>query len=344
MKDGSNNDSVRKQHLAGMAVALAAAGAAKAAEDEDEFLKGIRSEDEEANYKAWSTADQVDPSVVPTLCTLLTADKPNVRNAAAEALKNVTHGVGKTIDAARLGANVGRPDDPGRMDRRQQVVGQFLAVLGNNKSSELAKTTVLRHLSLIATSDAVPEIAKFLMDEALNEEAAFCLERIPGKLSEEAMLNALPSVADEFKPRILAAVGHRQAEEAAGVCIDAMRSDDATMAMAGMKAWARIGVTTDQEVQLPERDKLNEWQRIEYDDSLLRYADARLAKGDAAEAAAIYRDALAREEEHLQCAGIIGLAKIDSAEAAAAIFPKLDSDHNTVRITARKAWEEIANT
>ena len=324
------------------AVAMAlAAGSAKAGEAEDKLLAGIRSEDEDENYAAWSTADQVDPSVIPALAELLTSKKLNVRKGAEEALKNVVHAVGKVINASGLGANTGRPDDPGRMDPRQTVVMHLHSVI-SGKGSETAKITAIRHLSLIGTTDDVGRIAPLLNDARLREEAAFCLERIPGKASEEALLAALPSAADDFKPRILAALGHRQADEAAGAAIEAMGSSDSTIAMAGLKAWARIGTSGGMDVTFPERDGLSEWQNIEFDDSQLRYADAQLARGNADEAQAIYVETLGRDEEHLQCAAIIGLANVASAEAAAAIFPKLDSDDNIVRITARQAWDRLA--
>ena len=265
--------------VAAAAATLAAKGRAVGAEAEDKFLAGIRSDDEAANYAAWSTADEVDASVIPALSELLNSKKPNVRKAADEALKRIVHSVGKTIDTRSMGANAGRPDDPGQMDPRQQVVTYLRSILeGKRPTNE--KTNALRHLSLLATSDDVREVAALIHDRDLREEAAFCLERIPGKASEEALLSALPSAADDFKPRILAALGHRRADEAVGVCVEAMGSEDTTIAMAGMKAWARIGTSTGADIDFPERDALTEWQQTEFDDSLLRFADAQLEKGN----------------------------------------------------------------
>ena len=323
------------------AMAVAAVATATAAEAEDKFLEGLRSDDEGANYAAWSTAGDMDPSVIPAVSELLTSKKPNVRKAAEESLKNIVHSVGKVIDPRSLGANTGRPDDPGRMDRRQQVVMQFRSIV-DGKRHLTEKTTALRHLSLIATTDDVDEIAAHIRDPELREEVAFCLERIPGKVSEEALLAALPSAANDFKPRILAALGHRRADEAVSACVDAMGSPDPGIAMAGLKAWGRIGTASGSEITFPDRDALSEWQSIEFDDSMLRYADGQREKGNTDEAASIYLEALDREEEHLQCAAIIGLAGIGTAEAAVAIFPKLDSENNTVRITARQAWASLA--
>lgn len=320
---------------------LAVAGAATAAEAEDKFLAGLRSDDEEANYEAWSQAGRVEPSVIPAVSELLTSKKPNVRKAADEALKAIVHAVGKTINPSRLGANTGRPDDTGRMDQRQQVVMHLLSLV-EGKRALVEKTTALRHLSLIGTTDDVARISRQLDDPQLREEAVFCLERIPGKASEEALLAAFPAAAADFQPRILAALGHRRADEAVRVCIEAMESGEPAIAIAGMKAWARIGTDVGAEVVFPELDSLSPWQQIEFDDSLLRYADAQLEKGNADEAADMYAKSLERDEEHLQCAAIIGLARVGTSGAAAAIFPKLQSENSIVRITARQAWSRMA--
>ena len=306
----------------------------------DKFLADIRSDDEDVRYAAWARADQADPAVIPELSKMLSSDKPGVRKAAEQALQNIVHGVGKTVNPEGLRANAGRPDDPGKRDKRQQVVAQLIGLL-DGKRAEIEKVTALRLLSLIATVDDVDAIGKLIHDPNLREEVVFCLERIPGKTSEQALLSALPEAADEFKPRILAALGHRRAEEAVGACLQAMRSPDLTIAMAGMKAAGRIGSRPGGEMELPEYDALTDWQKTEYTDSLLRYADAQIERGAPDEAWPIYLEALGREEEHLQCAAIVGLAKIGTAEAAAAIFPKLSSEDNTVRITAQKAWHRL---
>jgi hypothetical protein len=77
-------------------------------------------------------------------------------------------------------------------------------------------------------------------------------------------------------------------------------------------------------------------------DSTLRYADLQAKEGDAAEALRLYKIALDRPEPHWQCAAVIGLARMNTPDAALAIFPKLKSDNRTVRITAENAWKRMA--
>lgn len=326
---------------AALAVAAMTPAAAQSAAAPEQFLAGIKSDDEDTAYAAWSAADQMPPEVIPELGKLLSAEEPLTRKAAEEALKNIVHAVGKEVDPTGFAANAGRPDDAGQRNRRQQIVAQLLSLL-DGKSKQQEKVTALRHLSLLATVDHVRAVAEYIHDAKLREEVVFCLERIPGKTAEEALLAALPQAEDTFKPRILAALGHRRADEAMDACLEGMQSSDLTIAMAAMKAAGRIGVRMGGGIPLPDFDALSDWQKVEYHDSLLRYADAQVQSGNPEEAWPIYTAALERDEEHWQCAAIIGLAQIGTAQAAAAIFPKLSSDDNTVRITARKTWKAMA--
>lgn len=342
MQTSKKPDASRPVVSAAAVFVLASATKSLAAEKEEKFLGDIKSDDENIRYAAWMIADQMDPEVIPELSKLLTSDKPGVRKAADESLKYIVHSVGQEINPMGLRPARGRPGAPEESDKRQRVVEELLGLL-DGKRGNTEKVMALRHLSLIATGDDVPAITKLVHDPQLREEVVFCLERIPGKTSEEALLDALPNAPDEFKPRILAALGHRRAEEAMNACREAMQSPDTTIAMAGMKAAGRIGGTFGGEAQLPDYDSLSDWQKTEYLDSLLRYADGQVEKGNSNEAWPVYRQALNRDEEHWQCAAIIGLAKIGTAEAAAAIFPKLKSDDNAIRITAQTAWVAMSN-
>jgi hypothetical protein len=112
--------------------------------------------------------------------------------------------------------------------------------------------------------------------------------------------------------------------------------------MAGMKALGRIGKKPGVEVKPPKFDTLSGWQKVEYTDSILRYADEQARSGDAKEAVKLYSEVLNRAEEHLQCAALIGLSKTNTPEAAGLIFTRLKSANSTVRITAGKAWAAMA--
>jgi HEAT repeat protein len=278
--------------------------------DREQFLKDIAGDNVDARFGAWRAAAEQDANVVPALLRQLDSSNPGVAKAAAEALTTMVHGVGKLTG------------DPKR--------APLIAALLTQPSA-----LTLRLLSQIAGEREVPEIAKHLSNPTLREEAVYCLERIPGVAADTALVAGYDKAATEFKPRILAALGHRQAAGAVTLAQDAMKSSNADIANAGARAMGRIGRKP------PGGPK---WPKLDTPDSLdaqLRYADAQAAAGNTADAIAIYKTFLDRPEDHFQCAALVGLSKMATSEAAQLIFPKLKSERRQVRITASNAWSRI---
>lgn len=284
----------------------------------DQFLANIQSERAETRFAAWRAAAEVDPRAISELGKLAASENLGVAKAAREAIATMTHG----------------------SPHKREVAKQLIALTA--AAALPVKAHAFRNLSLIATEADVPAIAKSLSDPQLGEEAIFCLERIPGAAADKALIAAYKPAADEFKPRILYALGHRRVSEAVLLCLEAMRSPNKEIAMAGVKAYGRIGAKPAVAPRLPDTAGLTDWQKIDLTDSLLRYADEQARKGDHAEALRVYRTALDRTEEHWQCAAIIGIAKLGTPEAATLIHPKLRSPDAKVRITAQNAWKRMA--
>lgn len=293
--------------------------------DDQKFLTDIQHDNADTRFAAWRAAGAVSSAVIPQLGKLAASDKPGVAKAAREALTTMAHSVGK---------------DPA--DAKRPGVVKGLIELAGPASTLPVRVLAFRLLSSIAGEDTVPAIAKWIQSPELSEEVVYCLERIPGSASVKALIAAYPGAKDEFKPRLLAALGHLQAKEAVTLCAEAMKSPNTEIAVAGFKAYGRIGVKPASPAQIPDPKALSEWQRIDEMDSLLRYADAQAKAGNIADAMAIYKTALDRPEEHWQCAAVIGMAKIGTAEAAAVILPKMKSPNRTVRITAENAWKGMA--
>jgi len=293
--------------------------------DKAQFLADIRSENADVRFAAWRAAGDQEADVIAELGKLAAGHDPGVAKAATEALTTLVHSVGKDTASAK----------------RPLLVKELLE-LAASSSSLRVRFQAYRLLSLIAGENDVPAIAKSIQQAEVQEEVAFCLERIPGNASMKALLAAYPNAANAFKPRILAALGHLRAAEGLPLVLSAMRSPDKEIAIAATKAFGRIGRKPAQPPQFPPLAGLSEWQKIDHMDSRLRYADAQVAAGNHAEAMKVYREALDRPEEHWQCAGIIGIARMGTPEAATAIFPKLKSADRKVRITAQNAWKAMA--
>jgi hypothetical protein len=294
--------------------------------DAKTFLSQIQSDVAATRFSAWRSAGEAPPSTIPELGKLAGGSQPGIAKAAREALTTMVHSVGK---------------DPGSPNRAAVVKG--LLEIASPAYALPVRVHALRLLSNIAGEDSVPMIAELLKNPELREEAIYAIERIPGAASDRALLSAYEPAPADFKPRVLAALGHRRVEAAATLCLQAMRSQTPDIAVAGARAFGRIGrKPAAAEIPAINDPAMTGTQKTEVADAMLRYADAQAAAGNAAEALRLYRSALERTEEHWQCAALIGLAKIGTPDAAAAIHSKLKSPNRTVRITAANAWRSMA--
>lgn len=290
----------------------------------EKLIADLKSENADVRYSAWVAAASADPEIVPELGKLLTTEAPGVRKAGDEALKKVVHSVGRETAGARRAAVV-----------------QGLIALTDAKRPKWVRTVALRHLSAIGGDETAPVAAKILLEPDLEEEAVFCIERIPGSAADQALLAALDKVREPFRPRIFAALGHRRVATAAPLCAAAMTSSNLDLAMAAMKALGRIGADPGRGLKLPRYEDLTPFQKTEFNDAVLRFADGMVERGATGIAIELYRTGLDKPEEHVQCAAIVGLAKTGSAQAAELIRPKLESQQRNVRITAQKALKAL---
>ncbi|MCZ2147547.1 MAG: hypothetical protein LC126_07210 [Bryobacterales bacterium] len=282
----------------------------------EKLIADIQSGDKDVRFTAWRAAGDADASAIAELGKLAASSNPGVAKAAREAITTMVHAVGK---------------DPA--DGRRGAVGKELMGLGGAGNPLAARVLACRLLSGIAPESEAAAIAKWLADADLREEAIYCLERIPGEGVNQVLVGAYRAAPDEFKPRILAALGHRRAGEAVSLCVAAMRSPIASIAGAAVSAFGRIGKKPAGAFQWPKGADV---------DAVLRYADHQREQGNGAEAMRIYKAVIARPEEHLQCAAVIGLARLGAPEAAAALYPMLKSGNRKVRLTAAKAWKGMA--
>ncbi|MBN2326282.1 MAG: HEAT repeat domain-containing protein [Candidatus Omnitrophica bacterium] len=299
---------------------IAAASTPSAQADQEQFLADIKSGDPQKQLAAWKIADKQEPGVIAPLAKLLDSDDMSVQKTAAQSLMEIVHSVGKEKESAA----------------RKAVTNHLLNLL--KEDSTVIQTFALRALSLTANADSIPYIAPYMSREDLREEAVFCLERIPDAEADKALINALEKAPEDFKPRIIAALGHRKTEEAAPVIEEYMQSSNLDLAMAAVKAIGRIGVMP--ETDPPEFDSLNYRQKKILIDSALRFCDAQIQKGKLEFPGRMLVGLLNNDdeeiEEHYICAAIISASKMDFPEAAASIIKQLNRPLYIVRDTAKK--------
>jgi HEAT repeat protein len=296
--------------------------------DKTSFLADIRSNQADVRFAAWRSAGEQNADVIPELAAIASSTDAGVRKAALEAMTTLTHSVGK--------------DEAGQ--KRSQVGSALVGVAISDRNSTYVRGQALRLLSLLGGDDAVAAAVKLLSSPDLREEAVYCIERIPGAAATKALVAAYGPAPSDFKPRILAALGHRRDPEGVPLTVAAMQAADKEIAIAGLRAFGRIGRKPSGAVKYPPSQGLSGWQAIDHMDSRLRYADWQTVAGNHAEAMAIYKSALDAPEEHRQCAAIVGLGRMGTPQAASMIFPKLKSPSRKVRITAGQVWRAMAAT
>lgn len=311
------------------AAVLASAVESRAAESQDEFLARVQNPSNDVKFAAWKVADQQDPSVIGPLSKLLLSEDPAVAKAAEESLNKIVHSVGKD------------KNDP----KRKAVSQQLQKMLDEGPDS--LKVYALRAFSLVGDDEVVPVITPWLEKQEMREEAVYALERMPGSVSAKALLDALAPAPRDFKPRVIAALGHRKIEEAVAPLAAIMGGSDTDLAIDAMKALARIGKKVPEGTDVPEFDSLTPRQKAAFLDSTLRYADAQVKNGNGGEAAFLYNyfftmDEPEQAEEHFHCAAIVGMSKIDSPDVVEKIASRLTYEPSyIVRKTAANCLKEM---
>ena len=285
----------------------------------DQFLSNIQSPNADTRFAAWIQAGKQAPDVIDPLGKLLESKQPGVVKAASAALEQLAHSVGKTT---------GTP-------RRKEVTNQLRALL--KQDSKKIRVFALRCLSLIAEEDTIPAIAPLLKNPELFEEAIYCLERTPGQAADQAIIQVLDEVPDYQKIRVMAALGHRQVEAASVAIGKNLASPNKDVAIAAMKAIARIGLKPD-DVSPPDPKFFSPWQQTEAIDSMFRYAEKQAQKGNVEEEFAFYKIVLTDKEnghieEHHRCAAVQGLARLPQSEAFDVMLAGLEDKSYIVRTT-----------
>ena len=307
------------------ATVLASSMDSHGAVDQEQFLADIQSGDADKQLAAWKIADQQDPRVIQSLGKLLTINNMSIAKAAGQSILKIVHSVGKQADSAK----------------RKPVTNQLLELL--KQETPVIQTFALRALSLIADGDSIPAISPLITKIELWEEVVFCLERIPGNESDSALIAALSQVPDDFKPRLMAALGHRKVEGAVAAIQDFMQSSNKDLAISAVKAIARIGVKPD--VDPPAFESLSSRQKNIFVDSVLRFCDIQIQKGNLDFPLDVYRSIFDPQEEeipeHVICAAIVSASRIDKPEIVAAIVQQLGKKPYIVRDTAARTLQTM---
>ncbi len=301
---------------------LPAGGASATKQEVEEFIAKIQDDNADIRYAAWRDAGRVGARAVVPLGGLVASKNRGVAKAASEALNTIAH------HASRPRAAV----------ERKAVTRQLLTLLGR-KSPHATRVKALELLALTGGDKCVPRVARLLNDKKLREDARRALERISGKASLQALIEASKKAPEDFRPAVIHSLGQKGATEALDALVDCAESPNKKIALAAFDAMSHIGEVSSREPQ-PALDweELSEREGVFIGNAFLRFAEKRAAKGDTEMALQIYRGVLSRtEQEHFTCAGLIGVGKFGSVSDVGSMVQALSAESAIVRSVAVEA-------
>ncbi len=287
-----------------------------------EFIAKIRDENADVRYAAWKSAGPMGAAAVAPLGELVANENKGVAKAASEALRTIAN-------------HASRPDAAAE---RKAVSAELVRLLADGKP-HVTRVKALEFLALAGDDECVPPIARLLADEKLREDARRALERIPGKASVQALMEALKTAPEEFRPAIIHSLAQKNAAEALDAIVDCAESPNKAIALAAYKALSRIeGLPSRRPQSATGWEELSDREKRAIGDAFLRFAEKRGAAGDTEMALGIYRAVLERtEEQHFKCAALVGLGKFGSAADVPLMVSALTNESAAVRQVAQEA-------
>lgn len=154
-----------------------------------------------------------------------------------------------------------------------------------------AKEYACRQLTILGTDEAVPALAKLLVDPGLHEAARQGLEALPGEAATRALRRGLKELDGARLAGVVVSLGRRRDRESVAPVAAMLEEADAALAAAAWFALGRIGTPAAAVV-------LAEWAGSErrravptLGDALLACAESLLEAGSRAEALPLCRRA-----------------------------------------------------
>ncbi|MGB2819626.1 MAG: HEAT repeat domain-containing protein, partial [Phycisphaerae bacterium] len=167
---------------------------------------------------------------------------------------------------------------------------------------------VCRQLWMAGSARSVPALAKLLVDEEFSDAARYALERMTDPAAGAALRGALGKTKGRALIGVVNSLGHRRDREAAGLLLPLLGDSDQAVAAAAAWSLGRIGGADAARALTNARAKAGGKARRVLDDACLLCADALVADGKGADAAAVYRRMYADDEpRRIRIAALRGL-------------------------------------
>lgn len=201
---------------------------------------------------------------------------------------------------ARLAAQTVPPATP---EEEQKLLG----VLQSSDATLKDKMAACRGLAVIGTKKAVPVLAGLLADEQLSHMARYALEPIDDPSVDQALRDAVGKVKGKPLAGVAASLGVRRDAQAVGTLSALLDHEDADVAAAAARSLGKIGSPEAAKALTAKLAAPRKAVRAAVAEGCLGIADAMLARGQRADAAALF-EAVAKADlpKHFKLAAMQG--------------------------------------
>jgi len=280
---------------------LGAPGRAECVGDLKDLVADLASTDRSVREQAATALMECGTDVVEPLTALLDGEDGDAANAARLTLAGL---VQRSVAEG---------------DRQRGAMAEALLAQVRAERPLLTRRWLLRQVSYVAGDRSVPALAELLGDADLGDMALFALDRIPGDLACEALMEAAPRALVPVRLGVIHAVGRRGDPATVRWFLPFLQDvQNELIKTAAAQALARIPdplalhVTWRSLAEMPGDKQLRERAIVNY----LELAATFLRAGDREQAcvmyAYLYRQGL---RPQYRCAGLAGLVEIEGVAA-----------------------------
>lgn len=200
-------------------------------------------------------------------------------------------------------------DGPGRKRTCEILAGQ----LASDRPTHV-RAFLCQELGWAGGTEAVPALGRMLSDEELAAPAAMALVSIGDGAATE-FRRAWPSVKGEARRHIADGLAALAEPASAAILVEALKSDDRELRIAGAAGLSRIGDPKFVESLLKAANRASGWERTQATASCLALAETLAEAGRVAEARRVHEHLRATRtepnESHVREAAERGLARLD---------------------------------
>lgn len=267
-----------------------------------------------------------------SVASLAAQTQPNVAELANKiSSTNVTESA-QALESLRVA--VYQVTSPRAETARKALTLELLKLADVNHTMQVRREALLL-ISIIGGADAVPAIAKLLVDQEVRNEARMALERIGGFEGSRAIADEMHKSTGDFKHSLLYSlgqIGNNVALEALAITTHSKEQMDV---VATLDALSHIP-GTDARVKVPDYSKYEEQYLPSLMSSWVTWLETQSIHKKIAYLDPIYAGIIKNApQEHIVCAALIGITRFYPQVAREpAIIALLNNPAYTVRVEA----------